>query len=88
MDSEIWTYRQSLIDLGKNALQRLEGDCVAESYKAAFWRLMKKGEHFFPEIICADIRTEVICYLRLSYGVVLMNWLLVDNNGGDEEESA
>ena len=73
--------RRNLLDLGEKALRSVEGDAVAEAYKVAFWRAMKKCSKIFPACISADIVTEVTAHLRLKYGVILMGWLLNNDTG-------
>ena len=80
IDCTVSDYRRKLLDLGEKALRSVEGDRVAESYKAAFWRTMRKCAQSFPAEIWADIYMETTCHLRLNYGTILMNWLLDDED--------
>ena len=73
------SFRQNLIRAGNEALKAACDNNSADIYKQEFLRLLDDGEAIFPYVYWDDIKTEVVCHLRLAWGKKLTEWLVPDD---------
>ena len=74
------SFRSSLIHAGRKALNAFSSENpTANTHKKEFERLLEHGEKIFPSDCWNDLKTEVVCHLRLTYGAIPLEWLVPDD---------